>query len=126
MSLQFNLKIVAPIITKPCQPSPCGQNSQCREINEQAVCSCVPGYIGSPPNCRPECVTSSECSRNEACSNQKCIDPCPGTCGIGAKCLVVNHNPICTCPSRYTGDPFIRCQPIRKTIYLQLTAQYCQ
>lgn len=102
------------IVINPCSPSPCGPNSQCREINGQAVCSCVVGYQGSPPNCRPECVTHQECPQNQACLNQKCRDPCPGTCGIGAKCTVVNHNPICSCPARYTGDPFVRCQPISK------------
>lgn len=100
----------------PCSPSPCGPNSQCREINEQAVCSCVPGFIGSPPTCRPECVTSSECPLNEACLNQKCIDPCPGTCGLNALCQVSNHNPICSCPPRNTGDPFSRCVPICKFV----------
>jgi len=105
---------IAPVVTQPCNPSPCGPNSQCREINGQAVCSCVPGFIGSPPACRPECIVSSECGQNEACSNQKCRNPCPGTCGVGARCEVVNHNPICSCPARFTGDPFIRCQPIRK------------
>lgn len=98
----------------PCNPTPCGPNSQCREINGQAVCSCIPGFIGNPPTCRPECVTSSECPLNEACLNQKCINPCPGTCGITAHCQVINHNPICTCPVRYTGDPFVRCLPMCK------------
>lgn len=96
----------------PCHPSPCGPNSQCREINGQGVCSCIQGYIGSPPTCHPECVVNSECPQNQACSNQKCRDPCPGTCGINAKCSVINHNPICSCPPRYSGDPFVRCQPI--------------
>lgn len=114
------MKILAPVVTNPCNPSPCGPNSQCREINGQAVCSCVPGYIGSPPSCRPECVVSAECPQNEACSNQKCRDPCPGTCGIGARCEVINHNPICTCPPRYTGNPFVRCQPIRKNTEIVL------
>lgn len=100
----------------PCTPSPCGPNSQCRVINEQAVCSCVPGFIGSPPTCRPECITSSECSLNQACVNQKCIDPCPGTCGIATVCQVVNHNPICACLPGLTGDPFTRCTEIRKII----------
>lgn len=76
------------------------------------MCSCVPGYIGSPPSCRPECVTNNECPQNEACNNQKCRDPCPGTCGINAKCQVRNHNPICSCPQGYTGDPFVRCQVV--------------
>lgn len=98
----------------PCNPSPCGPNSQCRDINGQAVCSCVPGYLGSPPTCRPECVTSSECPLNQACVNQKCIDPCPGTCGINSVCQVVNHNPICSCKPGFSGDPFTTCAPIRK------------
>lgn len=94
---------------QPCQPSPCGPNSQCRDINGQAVCSCLIGYIGSPPSCRPECMVSTDCRPDEACSNRKCIKPCQGACGINAKCQVINHNPICSCPTSYTGDPFIRC-----------------
>lgn len=96
----------------PCDPSPCGPNSQCRESNGQPVCSCLPSYIGSPPGCRPECVVSSECSLDKACINQKCADPCPGTCGLNARCNVINHSPICSCKSEHTGDPFIRCIPI--------------
>jgi hypothetical protein len=95
----------------PCQPSPCGPNSQCKELNNQAICSCLPSYIGSPPGCRPECVVSSECSYDKACSNQKCVDPCPNTCGQNAKCRVNNHSPICYCMDGYTGDPFTRCYP---------------
>ena len=40
---------------------------------------------------------------------QKCLDPCPGSCGVLARCSVQNHNPICSCPAGYTGDPFTRC-----------------
>lgn len=50
----------------------------------------------------------------EACSNQKCRNPCVGTCGINALCNVNNHHPICRCQSGYTGDPFTRCYEIRK------------
>lgn len=95
-----------------CSPSPCGPNSQCRDINGQAVCSCIAEYIGSPPTCRPECVVSAECPQNQACFNQKCRDPCAGTCGIAAQCTVINHSPICSCPVKYSGNPFVRCQPI--------------
>jgi len=98
----------------PCVPSPCGPNSECRVINNQAVCSCIRGYLGSPPTCRPECIVSTDCPQNEACSNQKCTNPCPGSCGIGASCRVVNHNPICICPPSQTGDPFVRCYQQRK------------
>lgn len=96
----------------PCQPSPCGPNSQCHEVNFQAVCSCLPSYVGSPPGCRPECTVNSECAQNKACIKQKCSDPCPGTCGLNANCQVINHSPICSCTIKFTGDPFIRCYPI--------------
>lgn len=96
----------------PCQPTPCGPNSQCKESNGQAVCSCLAQYIGSPPACRPECTVSAECAQSQACVNQKCVDPCPGTCGLNANCQVVNHSPICSCRISYTGDPFSRCYPI--------------
>lgn len=98
----------------PCSPSPCGPNSQCRVNNDQAVCTCLPNYVGSPPSCRPECVVSSECPSDRACINNKCSDPCPNTCGIGAHCTTKNHNPICACPAGQTGDPFTRCSPIRE------------
>jgi hypothetical protein len=97
------------IYVDPCNPSPCGPNSQCRKVNEQAVCSCQLEYVGLPPNCKPECVVSSECPQNRACHKFKCANPCTGTCGIGARCEVINHNPICSCPSGLTGDPFLRC-----------------
>lgn len=98
-----------PIITNPCQPSPCGPNSQCREVNHQAVCSCLPTYIGNPPNCRPECVVNAECSYSLACINNKCKDPCSGTCGQNADCKVIQHSPICSCKNGFTGDPFVHC-----------------
>lgn len=93
----------------PCIPSPCGPYSQCRDVNDNAVCSCILNYVGSPPACRPECTVSSECSLDKACMNQKCVDPCRGTCGQNARCHVTNHNPICSCSVGYTGDPFVRC-----------------
>lgn len=96
----------------PCHPSPCGPNSQCRNVNSQAVCSCLPEYTGAPPNCRPECVINSECPQDRACHKFKCRDPCNGVCGIDAECKVINHNPICNCPPKLTGDPFIRCYPM--------------
>lgn len=59
--------------------------------------------------CRPECMVSTDCSQDKTCINQKCVDPCPGTCGLNARCQIVNHNPICSCQNGYTGDPFIQC-----------------
>lgn len=67
---------------------------------------------GSPPSCRPECVLSSECPSHFACVNNKCRDPCPGSCGSDAQCHVTNHVPVCSCLAGYTGDPFLFCTPI--------------
>lgn len=98
-------------IKQPCTPSPCGPNSICKVVSDHAVCSCQPGLIGSPPTCKPECVVSADCPLTQACLNNKCQDPCPGTCGQNTNCQVVNHNPICSCSESYTGDPFTICYP---------------
>lgn len=73
--------------------------------------------IGAPPNCRPECLVSSECALDKSCINQKCKNPCEGVCGLHARCQVVNHNAICSCELGYSGDPFVRCikEEIRKS-----------
>lgn len=99
----------------PCQPSPCGPNSQCRVVGETPSCSCLPEFIGVPPNCKPECISNSECQGNLACINQKCKDPCPGTCGQNAECRVVSHTPNCVCVEGYIGNPFVLCnlQPVQ-------------
>lgn len=54
---------------------------------------------------------NSDCSSNRACINQKCVDPCPGTCGINAECSVVNHSPLCSCHPGYVGNPISGCSP---------------
>lgn len=81
-----------PVPIDPCYPSPCGPYSQCRNVGGSAICSCLATYIGSPPNCRPECVTSSECDLTKACVRQRCEDPCIGVCGANAICKVINHS----------------------------------
>lgn len=96
-------------VGNPCIPSPCGLYSDCRVVQEHPVCSCIPNFLGAPPNCRPECTINSECPADKSCINQKCIDPCPGVCGLNAICRTVNHNPICSCMYGYVGDPFTRC-----------------
>lgn len=96
-------------IGNPCIPSPCGPNSQCQVKENTPSCSCLLEFVGSPPNCKPECITNSECSYNKACVNMKCKDPCPGFCGLNGICQVVSHAPRCSCLPGYTGDPFIQC-----------------
>lgn len=96
-------------LQNPCIPSPCGPNSQCQVNGNSPSCSCTPNFIGSPPNCRPECVSNNECSYNLACINMKCKDPCPGSCASNALCNVISHTPRCSCPPSYNGDPFTQC-----------------
>lgn len=96
----------------PCQPSPCGPNSICKATGTNPSCSCILEFVGQPPNCRPECVTNSECPSHQICSNQKCKDPCPGLCGSNALCRVNSHTPMCYCENGFTGDPFVYCSSI--------------
>lgn len=108
----FLTVIVSTLPPTPCAGSPCGPNAVCRDTNGKADCSCLPGYKGIPPNCRPECLKSTECPPYLSCVNEKCVDPCKGLCGINANCIVKNHNPICSCLPQYTGDPFTRCTAV--------------
>lgn len=90
-------------------PSPCGLNAQCQDIGGQPSCSCLPQFIGSPPNCKPECIINSECPYHLACINMKCRDPCPGSCGHNTECKVISHAPKCYCLPGYIGNPIIQC-----------------
>lgn len=116
---RFPFDFLAPLedspIRNPCIPSPCGLFSKCNDHNGVAVCSCLPNYYGSPPNCRPECTINSECPNYLACINQNCRDPCPGACGLHATCHVFNHLPMCTCDRGYEGDGYKQCNPIAIT-----------
>lgn len=94
----------------PCEPSPCGSNAICKEQNGAGSCSCLPEFLGNPyDGCRYECTINTDCASNKACIRNKCQNPCPGTCGSNAECLVINHLPMCTCYNGYTGDPFKYC-----------------
>lgn len=95
-----------------CNPSPCGQNSHCSNVNHRAICSCLSGYYGTPPACRKECAINSDCMNTKACINEHCIDPCPGSCAQNAECKVINHKAVCYCLPQYSGDPFVRCVPL--------------
>ena len=69
---------IEPVIEEdPCQPNPCGQYSNPRRnVGGRCDCSCLPGMIGSPPNCRPECLFNQDCPDDKACKSKKCVDPC--------------------------------------------------
>lgn len=106
----------------PCDPNPCGTNAQCKTQNGAINCVCPAGYVGDPySSCRPECVLNTDCPRDQSCSRNRCIDPCPGTCGINADCRVANHIPVCGCKEAFTGDPYESCRPIpakRKALFV--------
>jgi hypothetical protein len=94
-----------------CDNSPCGPYAHCEVVGNHIKCSCLPNCIGSPPFCRLECQINSDCPLTKACDqNNRCIDPCIGSCARNADCRVVSHSPVCTCPSGHTGDPFNHCE----------------
>jgi hypothetical protein len=97
-------------VLTPCTPSPCGIHANCREQNGVGACFCDQDYVGDPyQGCRPECILNSDCPSNLACINNKCKDPCPGTCAQNAVCQVINHNAMCTCNVGYSGDGYRYC-----------------
>lgn len=107
--------------TNPCLPNPCGPNSHCQVAEgNQASCSCQANYIGSPPNCRPECLVNTDCPTTQACITEKCRDPCQGSCGLNAECRVQNHIPNCYCAQGFIGDPFTQCSQIIGLFYLKI------
>lgn len=117
-NFKYNFLVQRPVYDEPknpCYPSPCGLSATCVEINGNPSCSCLSEYIGTPPNCRPECTSNSDCSYNKACINRKCQDPCVNSCGFNAECRVVHHNPNCACASGYTGNPFTECYIIQQS-----------
>lgn len=111
----FNIAFLdEPIITDPCNPSPCGANTNCND----GICTCLNDYQGDPYiGCRPECVYSTDCPKTKTCIKSKCLDPCPGTCGQNAICNVVNHIPMCHCPPGFSGNAFITCRSTPRKYY---------
>lgn len=98
-------------MTLPCAPSPCDPYASCNVYGGQiAMCDpCSSTEQQWNPQCHPQCLYNSDCPFNLACVGQKCIDPCPGSCGIQAECTVVYHNPICSCQSGLIGNPYEHC-----------------
>lgn len=80
----------------PClEPGACGTNAQCKIVNRQAQCLCVPGYFGNP---LVECKQSggAACLKNP--------------CGENARCRDFNEGGFeCSCPPNCIGDPTKKC-----------------
>lgn len=123
-------------------PTACGTGAVCKAVNHQPFCSCPLKYTGNPRiACKHmECIVDVDCPANQICQNYKCqggcradnncpdgescislqcINPCMFTdvCGEGAHCQAVSHQPVCSCPVNYEGNPTIRCwQKIQEEI----------
>lgn len=109
-----------PNMTLPCKPSPCGSTAHCNVFGGQVAmcdpCGSTSGYWS--PACHPECLFNSDCPFDLACIGQKCLNPCSGSCGVGAECVVYHHQPICTCPYGLVGNPFEHCHPPPPSEYI--------
>lgn len=112
-----------------CRLERCGVNAQCRSRDHYAECTCARGYEGNPrvecqlivheqpktPNA--ECTKNDDCPYDKTCRNERCVNPCvEDSCGRGAYCHVQNREPVCRCPSGFTGDARVACVP-RKYIF---------
>lgn len=122
--MPLNIVVLPPPseVSNPCDPSPCGANAICKERNGAGSCICLPEYFGDPyVACKPECVINTDCPRDKACINNKCKNPCLGTCGTNAECEVLNHVPSCFCIDGYTGNPAIACHLLPRCMYFIIT-----
>ncbi|XP_076233117.1 uncharacterized protein LOC143178381 [Calliopsis andreniformis] len=95
-----------------CETYTCGVNARCTISDGRPVCSCMNLHMGDPlSRCtRVECQINEDCSDSKVCTNNRCINPCDGLCGINAICETRNHVPTCYCPPEMTGDPFAVCR----------------
>ena len=76
--------VIEPVQTDPCEE--CGRHAQCRLVSDITVCYCLPGYVGTPPDCQPDC-NSNICGPNADASVR------------GIRCQ-------CDCRPEYFGDPY--------------------
>ena len=115
-------------------PTSCGLGAHCIAVNHLAQCSCPPQHTGNPKiECKHiECIIDVDCNNQEICQNYKCqqgcrsdsgcpssqscislhcVDPCmfAEVCGENAICQTIDHQPYCSCPANYDGNPTVRC-----------------
>jgi hypothetical protein len=63
--------IEAVVEEDPCNPDPCGPYvNPPRRNGDRCDCSCKPDMIGSPPNCKPECIFNNDCPTELACKTR--------------------------------------------------------
>lgn len=113
-----------------CRLERCGINAQCRSRDHYAECTCARGYEGNPHvECQlivheqpktpgAECTKNDDCLYDKTCKNERCVNPCAeDSCGSGAYCHVQNREPVCRCPTGFTGDARVGCVPRKYTVY---------
>ena len=76
--------------------------------------ACFSFLVGLPtePTLDVGCESNEDCSDYTACENRQCINPCAirDHCDSSAICKAVRHEPICTCPDGYIGNPKTSCE----------------
>ncbi|GLH00238.1 Uncharacterized protein GBIM_06672, partial [Gryllus bimaculatus] len=97
--------------------APCAVTAECYGDAHRAACRCPPGFAGDPfRRCeRAECRVDSDCPRDKACLQRRCVDPCAAVadppCAANALCFAQNHAAGCRCPEHLpAGDPFAFCE----------------
>ncbi|OTF77436.1 hypothetical protein BLA29_002101, partial [Euroglyphus maynei] len=111
-----------------CTTVQCGPNSKCQiHNNHDAICECLPGYIGSANNQSiGGCIKQDhdECNEDMDCMNgsdvckalnngvKKCFNACQFiACGTGSLCVAVEHRAYCDCMEGYVRDQNQICVP---------------
>ena len=116
MGFYFEL-IFSVQVRPPCDVNYCGKDAICKEDPYGATeCACPFGYSGNPEvECiRNYCVDHRDCLDIESCQNGHCVDPCQHPrqrCGENAQCEAINHATRCSCPTGFTGNPYMYCVP---------------
>ena len=88
--------------------------------------------VVQPPDVLVGCRGDRDCPDYTACENRKCINPCAerDPCARNANCRVIMHQPVCTCPDGYIGDPRTSCSlrkyQIHETNKIRLWGNLCK
>jgi len=90
---------------------------------------CVPIKDPSMPSSSTgtaECTKHIDCQQSHICFREQCINPCQdltetgpevvsshqvngSMCGSHAKCVVIQHTPLCACEEGFYGNPYVGC-----------------
>ncbi|CAG2101907.1 unnamed protein product, partial [Medioppia subpectinata] len=111
----------------------CFDNEKCLDNLCSIICSsdevCPQGFVCDGGKCMTGCRSDVECPTQESCINRKCLNVCasPTACGSDAICNGINHQPYCSCPTRYTGNAKIACRRMDCVVDVDCgSAKICQ